>query len=318
MRAIVFRGGRPALVEREEPRPAAGEAVIRVRLAGICGTDLEIARGYLRFEGVPGHEFVGIVESAPGAPGLEGRRVVGEINAACGSCRTCRRGAPRHCGSRTVLGISGRDGAFAERLALPIANLHEVPPSVPDEVAVFVEPLAAAHRFVEQASPSPGSATLVLGDGRLGQLAAVVLARAGSPPIVCGRHPEKLRRLERLGLRAVSSPATLGREFDLVVEATGSAEGLRTALRLVRPLGTVVVKSTYHGAATIDLTPVVVDEVRILGSRCGAFGPALEHLAADPRLTEGLVTARFALADAALAFDRAVESDALKVLLDIG
>ncbi len=318
MRAILLRGGRPLLVERPTPRPAPGEALVRVAIAGICGTDLEIARGYFGFDGVPGHEFVGTVASAPGARRWVGRRVVGEINVACDSCEVCRSGLHGHCPRRTVLGIAGRDGAFAEALVLPLRNLHEVPERVPDEAAVFVEPLAAAHRILDQVAPAPGSRALVLGDGRLGQLAAAVLARAGIPPVVCGRHPEKLRRLERLGLRATVSPGDLAREYDLVVEATGSPEGLRTALSLVVPLGTVVLKSTYHGGAAIDLTPIVVDEVRIVGSRCGELGPALDHLASEPSLTEGLVTARFALEDAAAAFARAAAPDAIKVLLDVG
>ena len=315
MRAVIFRDGAPRVVERPEPSPGPAEAVVRVMLAGICRTDQEIARGYLSFDGVLGHEFVGVVEHAP-APGWVGRRVVGEINAACDACDGCLRGLPRHCSRRTVLGISGRDGALAERLALPLANLHPVPAGVADDAAVFAEPLAAAYEVLEQVRPAPGTAAVVLGDGRLGQLCASVLARAGSPPLVVWRHASKLRRVERMGLVAVHEGDEIPREFDLAVEATGTREGLERALAIVRPRGTVVLKSTYHGHSTLDLAPVVVDEISIVGSRCGPFAPALEHLALDPSVTEGLVTARFPLREAAAAFARAAEPDALKVLLE--
>jgi threonine dehydrogenase-like Zn-dependent dehydrogenase len=314
VKALVFADGEPRVEERPDPSPSRGEAIVRVTLAGICRTDLEIARGYMGFDGIPGHEFVGVVESAP-EPGFAGRRVVGEINVGCGSCERCRRGLGRHCPRRTVLGIAGRDGAFAERLALPTANLHAVPDAMPDEVAVFTEPLAAAYEILEQVRPAAGTAALVLGDGRLGQLCASVLARAGSPPSVVGRHPEKLRRLERMGLRAIPAGTAIPREFDLAVEATGTPEGLALALSAVRPRGTVVLKSTYRGAAPVALAPAVVDEITIVGSRCGPFAPALEHLSTDPAVTEGLVSGRFPMAEAAAAFARAAAPDALKVLL---
>lgn len=314
MRALVFEGGRAVVADRPEPAPAAGEAVIRVRLAGICGTDLEIALGYMGFAGIPGHEFVGVVESSPDSAWV-GRRVVGEINAACGRCDTCSQGLGRHCPHRTVLGILGRDGAFAERLSLPQANLREVPAGVPDEAAVFCEPLAAAWEILEQVRIPAGTRAAVLGAGRLGQLCARVLARAGSPPLVLGRSEAKLALARIAGLETARADEEIGRNFDLVVEATGSPEGLDRALSIVRPRGTIVLKSTYHGAAPLTLAPVVIDEITIVGSRCGRFEPALEHLACDPALVAPLRTACFALEDAARAFALAAERASMKVLL---
>ena len=314
MRALLLDSGRATVVDRPDPAPAPGEAVVRVLRAGICGTDLEIARGYMGFRGIPGHEFVGIVESSPD-PAWVGRRVVGEINAACGRCETCARGLPRHCPSRTVLGILGRDGAFAERVALPLANLREVPPGVPDDAAVFCEPLAAAWEILEQVTVPPGTRTAVLGAGRLGQLCARVLARAGSPPLVVGRSAGKLALAEAVGLRTAPASASIAREFDLVVEATGSPDGLARAVALARPRGTVVLKSTYHGAAAITLAPVVIDEISIVGSRCGPFEPALAHLVEQPTRAAPLVTACFAMKDAARAFELASAPPSMKVLL---
>ena len=314
MRAVILEDGRPTVVERPEPAPGDREALIRVSVAGICGTDLEIARGYLDFNGIPGHEFVGVVEQAPEA-GWIGKRVVAEINVGCRTCQMCTSGVERHCPARTVVGIVGRDGAFAERIALPLSNLHEVPPSVPDDAAVFTEPLAAALEIVDQVSPTGGERVLVLGDGRMGQLCAAVLARAGCRILVGGRHPEKLRRLEHFGVRTTESDGLGERAFDLVVEATGTPDGLRRALDVVRPRGTIVLKSTYHGEASFDLARVVIDEVSVVGSRCGRFEPALEHLLSDATVTEGMITARFPLDRVRDAFARAMQSDALKVLL---
>ncbi len=314
MRAVRFLDGRPRVVERPEPPRPAGEALVRVTVAGLCGTDLELARGYLGFEGVPGHEFVGVVEQADD-PLWVGRRVVGEINAGCGDCGACRARLARHCPRRTVLGIVGRDGAFADLVALPEENLHAVPDGVPDDVAVFTEPMAAAHEILEQLRPEPGTRAVVLGDGRLGQLCAAVLADAGSPPLVCGRHAAKLARLEGLGLATTRDPGTLPREFDLVVEATGNPEGLPLAMSLVRPRGTIVLKSTYHGAAAVELAGLVIDEIRLLGSRCGPFAPALAHLARQPDVVAGMVAASYPLERVADAFAHAARGDTLKVLL---
>jgi 2-desacetyl-2-hydroxyethyl bacteriochlorophyllide A dehydrogenase len=297
-----------------DPVPGRGEALIRMTAAGICGTDLEIARGYLDFRGVPGHEFVGVVTEAP-EPGWVGSRVVGEINIPCRSCEACSKGLLRHCPDRTVLGIAGRDGAFAELLTLPVSNLHRVPDRIPDEAAIFTEPLAAAHEILEQVPVPERSRTLVVGDGRLGQLCAHVLARAGSPPVVCGRHPEKLKRLSFFGFQTMTAETDFERRFDLVVEATGSPGGLETALRAARPRGTVVLKSTYHGEAALALAGVVIDEITLVGSRCGPFEAALEHLSSDTSITDHLITARYCLDDVGDAFERATQPASLKVLL---
>jgi alcohol dehydrogenase len=314
MRAVVIEDGVPKMVERPEPRPLRGEAVVRVTRAGICGTDLEIARGYMEFGGVLGHEFVGIVEAAPDR-GWIGRRVVGEINVGCGACERCATGLARHCPRRSVLGIMARDGAFAEHLALPPGNLHAVPDSLPDDVAVFTEPLAAAHEILEQVAVEEGQRALVLGDGRLGQLCAAVLARAGCTTVMEGRHPEKMARMKRFDVETRPAGAPLAQRFDLIVEATGSPAGLKRALCAVRPRGTIVLKSTHHGETHVDLASLVIDEVSVIGSRCGPFAPALAHLASDRAVVGGMITATFPLARAPEAFARASEPDALKVLL---
>ncbi len=314
MRALRVEAGALRLIDLPEPIPGPNEAVIRVALAGICGTDLEIVSGYMGFTGTPGHEFVGVVERAPD-PAWAGRRVAGEINASCGSCALCREGMRRHCPRRTVLGILGRDGAFAERLVLPMANLHEVPPEVPDDLAVLIEPLAAAHEVLEQVRIAPGMATAVIGDGRLGQLCARAVQRAGAEPLLIGRHPAKLVLAGAVGIRTTDRPDDLPREFAVVVEATGSPTGFELAMKLVRPRGTIVLKSTYHGAAAIALAPVVIDEITVVGSRCGPFAPAIAHLASDARAFTPLITACYSLERAEEAFARASMSDAMKVLL---
>jgi threonine dehydrogenase-like Zn-dependent dehydrogenase len=313
LKGVFAERGVPVL--KDLPPPAAdGEALVRVGLAGICGTDLEILEGYLGFDGVLGHEFVGVVERAPD-PAWVGRRVVGEINVACGGCDTCRAGRRSHCPDRTVLGIVGRNGAFAEYLSIPVANLHPVPDEVPDEVAVLTEPLAAAFEILEQVSPAPGARVLVLGDGRLGQVCARLLHASGFPPVVVGRHPGKLSLLEKRGLETRNSVEGLGRDFDFVVEATGDRSAMETALDLVRPRGTIVLKSTVHGRTQIDLAAVVIDEITVVGSRCGPFEPALALLARDPEFAGDIVSATYSLDDARVAFAHARRPDTLKVLL---
>jgi threonine dehydrogenase-like Zn-dependent dehydrogenase len=322
MLALIFDGSKPRLEEILRPRPGPDEALVAVRLAGICRTDLEIVRGYMGFRGVMGHEYVG--ELAEGPPALVGRRVVGEINFSCGACPTCLAGRSRHCPTRSVLGIAGHDGCFAEYTAVPISSLHLVPDGVDDEAAVFVEPLAAALRILEQvALPSTGGGTgdwpepvVVLGDGRLGLLAGLVL-RARAPVLLVGRHPSKLALARTLGLDAMHVDAFVpGAQTPLVVEATGRPEGLALALRAVRPLGTIVLKSTFATPGGLDLAPVVVGEVTIVGSRCGPFPPAIAALAeglVDPR---PLVTARLPLARGLEALDLAAQGASLKVLLE--
>ena len=296
------------------PDPPPGEARIRVTLAGLCHTDVELTRGYYPYTGVLGHEFVGVVERAPAAPAWEGRRVVGEINATCGACATCRAGRPTHCERRTVLGIVNRDGAFADCLTLPIANLHAVPDGVPDDVAVFTEPVAAAFEVLAQVPIAAVDRVVVFGDGKLGQVVAQVLATTGCNLTVVGRHARKLAHLAARGLATRLDPPA-PRAADVAVECTGRPEGLQAAIAALRPRGTLVLKSTFAGATPLNLSPLVVDEITIVGSRCGPFAPALAALAAGAVAVEPLIDARFRLADGLAAFERAQMPGTLKVLL---
>jgi threonine dehydrogenase-like Zn-dependent dehydrogenase len=298
------------------PSPPAGEALVRVRVAGICNTDLELLRGYYPYAGVPGHEFVGTVEQAAEAPEWVSRRVVGEINASCLECPTCRAGRPTHCERRTVLGIAGREGVFATHVTLPVRNLHAVPQDVPDDVVVFAEPTAAALEVQEQVRVGPGERVVVVGAGKLGHLVAQTLAATGCRLLVIGRSPRPLALLAARGIATATADRVEARQADVVVECTGNQEGLELARRAVRPRGTIVLKSTYHGRASIDMAPFVVDEISLVGSRCGPFAPAVAMLArgaVDPR---PLVEARYPLADAVAAFAHAARPGALKVLVD--
>ncbi|HVF23236.1 MAG TPA: alcohol dehydrogenase catalytic domain-containing protein, partial [Pyrinomonadaceae bacterium] len=252
------------------------EVLVRVLLSGICNTDLEIARGYAGFNGTIGHEFVGVVEDGA----LAGRRVVGEINAGCGKCELCRAGDPRHCATRTVLGIAGRDGAHAEFLQLPAVNLIPVPENIPDGHAVFTEPLAAACGILERAAITTDDRVAVIGDGKLGLLCAQVVALTGATVLLAGKHPEKLEIATRRGIETAQPEEAIKRQrqFDVVVEASGAAAGFKLALDLLRPKGKLVLKSTFHGSTEIDAARIVVDEISIVGSRCGRFPPALDLL----------------------------------------
>lgn len=295
--------------------PAArDEALVRVTRAGICNTDLELVRGYYPFAGVPGHEFVGVVEASPD-PAWLGRRVVGEINTRCGRCAACRAGRKTHCEHRTVLGIKARHGAFAERLVLPVANLHAVPDGLGDDAAVFAEPLAAALQVQEQVAFEPGQRVVVIGDGKLGQLVARSLALTGVDLVAVGRHPAKLALLEGAGIATAPAAEVPERHADVVVECTGNDEGLALALRAVRPRGSIVLKSTYRGEARLNMSAVVVDEVRLIGSRCGPFAPALELLASGRLDVAPLIHARYGLAEGVAAFEHAARPGVLKVLL---
>lgn len=308
-----------ALTLREDlpvPVPPPGEARVRVRVAGVCNTDLELVRGYYPYAGVPGHEFVGVVEEAPGAPQWVGRRVVGEINAACGACETCRAGRPSHCERRSVLGIVARDGAFATHLCLPVENLHAVPDDLADDVATFTEPTAAAFEILQQVPIGPGHRAVVIGAGKLGHLVAQVLGTTGCFLLAVGRSPAPLALLAGRGIRTGTAADLPRRRADVVVECTGNPEGLELARSAVRPRGTIVLKSTYEGRTAIDMAPFVVDEITLVGSRCGPFAPALAALASgkvDPR---PLVEARYALADGVAAFAHAARPGTLKVLVD--
>jgi len=324
MRALDFDGHRLELKELPDPKPAPGEALIRVELAGICRTDFEIVKGYMAFRGVPGHEFVGWV-AAGDDPEWMGKRVVGEINLACGRCAFCEAGLPRHCPARKTLGIAGKNGAFAEFLTLPIANLHEVPEEVPDEAAVFVEPIAACYEIIEQMVMMGNERLLVLGDGKLGILAARVLAGSGAAEVVlAGRHPEKLAlaasdkikttMIDEL-MKTAGDPFA---RFSVVVEATGRPEGFAAALALTRPRGTIVVKTTVATPTSVDLARIVVDEITVIGSRCGPFEPAIEALHSGEVKVDDLVAARLPLAQGVEAIALASAPGALKVLLEVG
>src|SRR5437868_846292 len=328
------------------PKPVEnGEALVRVTLSGICNTDLEIARGYAGFQGTLGHEFVGVIESVSEArpsgrarfdtePSLSttprgmtargprvvglltpGTRVVGEINAGCGHCDLCRSGDSRHCPNRTVLGIVGRDGAHAEFLKLPIVNLLPVPDEVPDEHAVFTEPLAAACGILERTSITNDMKVAVIGDGKLGLLCAQVVATTGAPVTIIGKHQSKLQLAEQRGIETgfVDHANKRAPEFDVVIEASGSPTGFDLALDLLRPRGVLVLKSTFHGATDINAARIVVDEISVIGSRCGRFAPAIELLKHRKINVQSLISEEFALADGASAMARAAESGVMKV-----
>ena len=309
----------------ERPLPPDGEALVRVRRAGICNTDLELVRGYYPFTGILGHEFVGVVERAPDDhEHLLGQRVVGEINAVCGDCAACKAGRGNHCENRTVLGIVGRDGAFADYVTLPAVNLYPVPDDLPDEVAVFTEPLAAALQIREQVVIDPAHRVLVVGDGKLGLLVARALALTGASLCVAGHHVDKLALLADQGIDTVAvrdrSSERLDRHlrgFDLAVDCTGNPAGFVTARHALRPRGTLVMKSTYAGNLTVDASSLVVDEITLVGSRCGPFAPALELLASGEVYVEYLVADSFPLSEGLAAFKAARRPGTLKVLMEV-
>jgi len=331
MKALRVQNGKLSVSEVARPL-ADGEALVRVTLSGICNTDLEIAKGYAGFEGTIGHEFVGVIEEAGHAAGLRvgarqagslstshqpGQRVVGEINAGCEACDLCRAGDPRHCARRTVLGIVGRDGAHAEFLKLPAVNLMSVPDEISDEQAVFTEPLAAACGILERASITKETRVAVIGDGKLGLLCAQVIDTTGAPITLVGKHAEKLQIAGRRGIETITVDEAKARqrEFDTVVEASGSAKGFALALDLLHPRGVLVLKSTFHGAAEMDAARVVVDEISVVGSRCGRFGPALDLLREGAVDVNSLISDEFALADGIQAMERAAQPGVMKVLL---
>lgn len=312
MRALRVGDGTTSLVEIMAPEPD-GEALVRVVLSGICNTDLELTRGYAGFRGTIGHEFVGVVEDPGGGAIGRGQRVVGEINAGCGACARCAAGDPRHCATRTVLGIVDRDGAHADLLRLPARNLIAVPDGVPDEHAVFVEPLAAACGVLERCPIEPGTSVAIVGDGKLGLLCAMALARLG--PLLVGKHPEKLALARGIETASVALARRRGRAFDVVIEASGDVSGFELALDLLRPQGALVLKSTFHGTTPVDAARIVVDEIRVIGSRCGRFAPALELLARGAVDVGPLISEVVSLDHAEDAMRRAAAPGVLKVLL---
>lgn len=306
---------RLAVRDIEKPLPA-NEALVRVLISGICNTDLEIARGYAGFKGTIGHEFVGVVEESSNSF-LKGQRVVGEINAGCGKCPLCLAGDPRHCPTRTVLGIVGRDGAHAEFLRLPVDNLIAVPTNVIDEHAVFTEPLSAACGILERVRIDRFDHVAVIGDGKLGLLCAQVLALTGAPVLLIGKHASKLRIAERRGIET-STPkpaAKRTKQFDVVVEASGAVPGFALALNLLRPKGKLVLKSTFNDVTEINASRIVVDEISIVGSRCGRFKPALDLLTKGAIDVDSLISEEYPLSKAIQAMGRAETRGILKVLL---
>ena len=315
-----LRVDKKKLAVKEVAKPERGdEALVRVHLSGICNTDLEIARGYAGFKGTIGHEFVGIVEESPGDK-LLGQRVVGEINAGCGECELCKAGDPRHCPNRTVLGIVGRDGAHADYLRLPLANLLPVPDNIVDEHAVFAEPLAAACGIMERVDIKTSHHVAVIGDGKLGLLCAQAIALTGAAVLLIGKHAEKLKIAERRGIETCTPKAGAKRKrvFDVVVEASGSPSGLVGALELLRPRGTLVLKSTFQGPGQFDevnQARLVVDEITITGSRCGRFQPALDLLKKGAVDIDSLISEEYPLARGVYAMDRAAKKGILKVFL---
>jgi len=290
------------------------EALIKIRKAGICSTDLELVKGYYPYTGILGHEFVGVVVEADDASWI-GQRVVGEINVVCNQCQQCLNGRSTHCENRTVLGIVNRDGTFAEFTQLPIANLHRVPDSVPDEMAVFTEPLAAALEIQQQIQIKPTDRVLLVGAGRLGQLIAQTLAPTGCDLRVVARHAHQQHLLQARGIRIIDEEEIQAWRWDVVVEATGSPSGFELARKALRPRGSLVMKSTYKGDMSVNFSSIVVDEIQIVGSRCGPFEPALRLLESrqvDPTV---LIADEFKLQDGLKAFERAAETGVLKVLL---
>jgi len=318
MKALRFENHRLSLSEIIKPN-SESEAVVRVLKSGICNTDVEIVKGYANFQGTIGHEFVGTVEEAKDAPDLVGKRVVGEINAGCGKCESCSQGDARHCRRRTVLGIVGRDGAHAEFLTLPIRNLFEVPENVSDVQAVFVEPLAAAFGITEQVEIFPETRLAVIGDGKLGNLCAQALALKSRNVFLIGKHSEKLNLISGRNIETVllKDAKKLNKSFEMVVEASGSESGFNLALDLLQPRGKLILKSTFHGAAKWQAWRVVVDEITIIGSRCGRFQPALDLLKNNSVAVESLVSEELSLTDGVKALKIAEQKGVMKVVLSM-
>ncbi len=304
------------LVERDMPIPSKDEALIRIRMAGICNTDLEILKGYMQFSGVPGHEFVGDVVECEDSSWI-GKRVVGEINLGCGHCAQCNSGIARHCPTRQVLGILDKDGVFAEFITLPVKNLHIVPDILTDEEAVFIEPIAAACEILEQIKISDGSIVAIIGDGKLGQLIAGVIRLTGCDITVIGKHPNKLQRVAKLGINTCLRDNIPDRSYDVVIEASGSPSGIHQSMKILKPRGILIIKSTTQEDIQINLATVVINEIQIIGSRCGRFEPAIELLRNRSINVMPLITATFLLDDWKNAFVYAQESESMKILLQM-
>ncbi len=314
MVSVCLENGKVLVRNQARPRRPEGFALIRLLYGGICNTDLELERGYYGFRGTPGHEFVGEVVEADDKHWI-GQRVVGEINLACGKCEWCARGLGRHCPRRTVLGIVKQPGAFREFLTLPERNLRRVPREISSQEAVFVEPLAAACEILDQVRIAKGAPVAVLGDGKLGLLVAQVLEAHGAEVHQYGRHKEKLRIAEQAGVSTEIAKKLPVAKYEFVVEATGSSEGLQQAVQMTQPRGTVVMKSTVHGLVSIDSAPVIVNEITLVGSRCGRFEPALRLLKSRKIHVDAMISDVFQLKDAPRAFRAAAKPGVLKILL---
>jgi threonine dehydrogenase-like Zn-dependent dehydrogenase len=315
MQALSLKAGQLTYLRNVlPPKPGQDEALIKILIAGICSTDLEIVKGYADYEGILGHEFVGFVEDAAEAVWI-GRRVVGSINIGCQDCEVCHNDGPEHCLNRTVLGIHSHDGVFADYVTLPIDNLYQIPQSVSDEQAVFTEPLAAALRILEQVVASPSRRLAVIGPGKLGMLVAQVLALSGADPTVIGRRQSSLETARNLDMQTGLVEHLADNSFDLIVEATGNEAGLAQALRLVKPRGVLILKSTFSGISRIDLTKLVVGEVSVIGSRCGPFGPALRLLESGSIKVDDMITASYKLSEGVAAFKHASQPGIRKILL---
>lgn len=317
MKALVFENELKFDNNYQAPTPKKGEALVRLTTAGICNTDLEITKGYMGFKGIPGHEFIGIVEEINGDDKtFIGKRVAGEINCGCGKCSYCYQGLQRHCMNREVIGIFNKDGCFAQYITVPVENLVEVPASLIDDEAVFVEPVAAACEILEQVHIKPDDKIAVLGDGKLGLIISLVLSTTQADLTLVGKHSNKLEIASKQGLKTMLlQDVTSSKSFDIVVDATGSVNGFETALNLVKPRGVVVLKSTVAADKPLNLAPVVIDEITIVGSRCGQFEPALRLLAKKQFDLKPLITASYKFDDAIEAFNLNAQKDTLKVLL---
>jgi 2-desacetyl-2-hydroxyethyl bacteriochlorophyllide A dehydrogenase len=300
------------------PTPGGGEALIKVLMAGLCSTDLELVRGYYPFTGIPGHEFVGRVVSSPTDPSWIDKRVVGEINIACGMCDTCKSGLNRHCEQRKTLGIHEWNGAFAEYLLLPLENLHHVHPQIPNEKAVFTEPLASALEILEQTSLKASDRVLVIGAGRLGQLISAVIHGIGCQLDVIARHPRQRELLAAENINVIYEDGTYTRKYDLVIEATGTTGGFELAMKSIHPRGRIILKSTYKGNLEVNFSRIVVNEITLIGSRCGSFDPALKLLAEGKIDPSQLIEATYSLDQGISAFEHASQPGVLKVLLQPG
>lgn len=319
MKAVVFDNGLKLDNNYPMPEPKKGEALIKVNTIGICNTDYEITKGYMGYKGILGHEFTGIVESVNSDDkSLVGKRVVGEINCGCGECEWCAQGLERHCFNRSTLGIWQREGCFAEYVCLPVKNLLEIPSNVSDEEAVFVEPLAAALEILEQVHIPPHKKVIVLGDGKLGLIIALALNAAGLDIILVGKHEEKLAIAKAQGVKTqLLADLKIEKAYDFVVEATGSITGFETSLALTKPRGTLILKSTIAASKEFNLAPIVIDEITVLGSRCGQFAPALRLLESKRIDVKPLISDIYDINDSVMAFDKNTEKSSVKVLVKV-